>query len=596
MAIFDYKGSDARADVAEAFRLARYSQIEAFGALGDALGIVTRSGDDLGIPAGWRELTAAELGVSAAKVDADGFFTGATSPAAQTKVLGFVGANGQIERVSIAFAGTNNLNDLPDYLALAEGRYIEEFRYLLDAAAAYSAGKGLAGGDVVVSGYSLGGAAVNIFAERAGEIAGGFYATSDFFGFSSPTIFDDETVFNYGAENDVVYRVIGDSDGSVSEGLLEALINEDNEFLSSADNIVFFNDLYASPLSPYGPFGILNLFGGWNAHITGIFEETAETIGRSSFYDLIERDSAVVISQLSEGLRGTVWVEDAFRTTSSHFGDPAFLLGTDSGDRLRDGEEGNYLDGFAGNDRFDLSTGNDSVAGGTGTDTVLLDGRASQYEAIRLSDGTVYLDGAAGGYGLKELVSVESVAFGLASYTVRSSALDSTLFLSPDIRYASHREGGEGGDRLTGGSGVDRLFGRDGNDQLFGGSGNDLVHGGAGDDRLFGQAGNDRLFGAAGDDVLVDGLGNDRLSGGAGDDRFDFSSGFGGRDVVTDFDAGAEGDDMLILAAQLFRTADAALARFQQTGFDALLSWSGGSVVLEDVTIADLGVDDILLA
>lgn len=601
MAIFDYKGRDARAEVIEAFALARYAQIEAFGVLGDALGAVTGNVQAFGLPEGWRELTAAELRVSPEKVDAEGFFTGATSTAAQAKILGFVGENGAIERVSVSFAGTNSLDDVPAYLDLAQGRYIEEFRYLLNATASYAASVGLTGADVVVNGYSLGGAAVDILAEKTGEISGGFYDTSNFFGFSSPTIFDDSgRILNFGAENDVVYRIIGDSDDSVSEGLMEAVINEDQEFGSSADNIVLFNDLYASPLSPYGPFSIVNLFGGWNAHITGILDSAVERIAGSTFYDLIEIDSAVIVSQLSDATRGTIWVEDAFRTTSSHFGDPAFILGTESGDRLRDGRAGDFLDGFAGNDRFDLSTGNDTVAGGVGNDTVMLDGTASQYQTIRLSDGTLFLAGGATAYGLKELSSVEAIEFGsglgTSRYAVDANGLDARSFFSRDIGYSSHREGSNSADTLSGSSTVDRLFGRSGDDRLFGAGGNDLLHGGDGEDTLFGQAGSDQLYGAAGDDILGGGLGDDFLSGGVGNDLFDFSQGAGGRDLVTDFDHGVEGDDALLLSASLFQTASAALESFQQVAADAVLSFVGGSVVLQNVDVASLSLDDVLLA
>lgn len=604
MAIFDYKGHNAGAEVAEAFNLARYSQLRAFGALGDAGGVLTGTSDKLAPPAGWRDLTASELGIDPHKVDGLGFFDGSTSLSAQTKIMGFFGADGSIERIGIAFAGTSDIGDLPDYLSLAKGGYIDQFRYALDATAEFAKAHGLSGDDVVVTGYSLGGGAANILAERSGEISGGFYDDANYFAFSSPNIYDNgEKILNFGGENDLVYRSLGTSTDSILEGVTEALVHKDRPFDSSIDNTVLFNDLYASPLSPFGPDTVFNLVGGWNAHITNMFADAPLTIANSTFSSIMEKDSAIVVSQLSDLLRPVVWVEDVARSTSSHFGEPAFILGSEKADLLRDGKASDFLDGFGGDDRFSLSTGNDVVAGGAGADTVELSGKASDYEAIHLTDGTLVLRDLTGQYGLKELSGVETVTFGHApdllgtsTYQVRDSKLDSLWFLTGDKGYASHREGGVGDDALTGTGGVDRLFGMGGNDVLHGGAGNDLLHGGAGNDKLFGDAGNDELFGGIGNDLLVGGAGNDRLSGGVGNDIFDFSKGAGGRDVITDFNAGVEGHDTLVLSASLFKTADAAISQFHQVGSDAVLSWNGGSVVLANYDLSHLQASDILLA
>ncbi|WP_425614273.1 tandem-95 repeat protein [Anatilimnocola sp. NA78] len=78
--------------------------------------------------------------------------------------------------------------------------------------------------------------------------------------------------------------------------------------------------------------------------------------------------------------------------------------------------------------------------------------------------------------------------------------------------------GGSGNDTFYGGGGDDTLAGFAGNDYLSGGAGNDNLIAGEGDDRLFGGSGNDSLSGEAGNDILSGGSGNDVLLASAGND------------------------------------------------------------------------------
>lgn len=80
----------------------------------------------------------------------------------------------------------------------------------------------------------------------------------------------------------------------------------------------------------------------------------------------------------------------------------------------------------------------------------------------------------------------------------------------------------------------------------------DLVFAGEGDDRIKTGAGADTVLGGAGDDVIEGGAGADVLVGGPGDDTFVFGwlggpfreqdtrTGRGARDVIADFEAGAD--------------------------------------------------------
>lgn len=598
MKMFEYKGEDARAETVTAFELARYSQLTAlnvFDTLGSAFVPAIAAGSTP--PAGWRDLTPQELGLTAASQDAFGNYIGASSSSPQARVLGHVDANGAIDQVSISFAGTSDLGDVPDYFKIVDGAYVEQFRYLLDATATFSQAKGLTGSDVLVTGYSLGGAATNILAEYSASYSNGFYDTADYFGFSSPNIYDNtDKIVNFGGENDTVYRSIGDHDDTTAAFVTEALIHKDRAFDTSADNVVLFNDFYASPLSPFGPSSLLNLPGGWNAHITGLFDPAVITIGRSHFYDQMDRDSAVIVSELSDLTRPFTWVGDVPRITSSHYGDPAFILGSDAGDKLMDGKRDDFLDGFGGDDRFRVSTGNDSVHGGDGNDTVEFQGKASDYQIMLLSDGTIFVNDRTGHYGLDELVSVEQIQIGLGTYDVQAGKLAATSVLTADIAYTAVHEGTAGADTLAGTSGADRLFGLAGDDRIDGGAGNDLLHGGVGNDTLLGGLGNDLLFGAAGDDRLVGGRGNDTLSGGTGNDSFDFADGIFGSDTITDFNTGAGEHDLLVFSSNTFGSAQDALNAFHQVGDDVVLNLGSGSITLASTQLADLTLQDIVIA
>ncbi|MEP2785103.1 MAG: M10 family metallopeptidase [Pseudoruegeria sp.] len=118
----------------------------------------------------------------------------------------------------------------------------------------------------------------------------------------------------------------------------------------------------------------------------------------------------------------------------------------------------------------------------------------------------------------------------------------------------NHLSGGAGDDLLKGRDGADQLLGGAGTDTLFGHRGRDVLRGNQNADILKGGRGEDRLIGGNGADELNGQRGDDRITGGSGADQFIFSKG-SGRDVITDFDTGA---DMLHLDAALLGAEDTA--------------------------------------
>lgn len=105
---------------------------------------------------------------------------------------------------------------------------------------------------------------------------------------------------------------------------------------------------------------------------------------------------------------------------------------------------------------------------------------------------------------------------------------------------------------------------------------NDVIVGSEGKDLLLGGKGSDSLSGGGGDDYIWGGQDADTLSGGAGRDRFAYHAAAEGGDVITDFQAGANGDviDVSVIAAKM-NWADGDVvangyARFVQSGHNVL--------------------------
>ncbi len=163
-------------------------------------------------------------------------------------------------------------------------------------------------------------------------------------------------------------------------------------------------------------------------------------------------------------------------------------------------------------------------------------------------------------------------------------------------------------DTIYGNSGDDKLYGRKGDDIIHGGGGNDLLRGNSGDDELRGGDGNDTLRGRDGDDLLEGGkgwdwlsggLGNDALRGGAGNDYFVFGTegyagkwGFkdGGDDTILDFE---DGTDYIVLGSVdgEYRFDDLDI---RQSGSDAVITWSLGTITLKGIQASQLSKADVL--
>ncbi|MFV0291980.1 MAG: calcium-binding protein [Paracoccus sp. (in: a-proteobacteria)] len=618
MGAFDYKSysTERTVDLTDlTHALSTYGVLKStlglpIGDILEVLGVVTNDPVDLSLPSGWHDINPLSIGVPPFMVDADTYIkmvspvTGITYSGPQLTLVEQKNVAGQVTGLGVVFLGTNSPVDILDYSLLNAGVMHLAMEPVLSLLRAYAENLGLDGSDVIVTGYSLGGAYTNIMGRFADTLAGGFFADSDFVAHESPVIYDEgNRVLNIGYENDTVFRAGGNYDS-----FIEALVNTDS-FLSNADlnyehstnNMILFDSSYAAAEITQIIDSALNLTGSWAAHFSGIEADALARVGNSSFYEFTDHDSLIVVSDLKTSLRDKVWVEDKISPTSNHYGDPAFIIGTVHADLLGDGSGNDWLDGGAGNDLIRVSDGYNRVDGGIGYDTLRLNGRAEDYSAYRLSDGALALVNANGvtlANGIEDVEFTYRDPLGVikvtADYSIRSNRLEDdrwSLFelRDRDVVFGSKVEGNARANILSG----QVVFAQDGNDRVNGTSGRDLLIGGEGQDTLKGGAGADRLYGGEHADRLIGDSNGDMLNGGHGDDVFLFVRPASGMITVEDFNAAAgEGDRLNVVGANV----DTLLATARTVGDDLLLYRGNLTIRLEDTDRSDLDVNDFIIA
>jgi Ca2+-binding RTX toxin-like protein len=176
--------------------------------------------------------------------------------------------------------------------------------------------------------------------------------------------------------------------------------------------------------------------------------------------------------------------------------------------------------------------GNDTVAGGTGTDL---------YDARNFKESV--------------LVNLDTVAHDL------SPLVPGAARISAGTAFGSAVSGAVAVDRL---SGFENASGGLGNDVIYGSGATNLLRGWEGADTLMGYDSGDRLDGGAGTDTLVGGGQRDDLIGGAGADIFSFvkasDSGTTSttRDVIRDFENDMDRIDLRVMDAKAGTAANEA--------------------------------------
>ncbi|HEX8584296.1 MAG TPA: hypothetical protein VF680_07795 [Allosphingosinicella sp.] len=195
----------------------------------------------------------------------------------------------------------------------------------------------------------------------------------------------------------------------------------------------------------------------------------------------------------------------------------AVISGTSGADSLVDTAGDDSISGLGGDDRITVSLGgNDSVWGGAGSDTLVVDWSALT-QAI--TTAAAPSPGAGGGLAGQYSGGGRSVSFAEVE------------------RF-----------EITGGSGGDTIVGGRGNDILKGGAGDDSLSGGAGHDRLEGGANSDRLAGGTGNDsYLVDLYDTLAEAAGQGIDTAYFTHNGGTLTIGVENLVGASGSSQLLV-------------------------------------------------
>ncbi|MFD1802559.1 polyurethanase [Mixta tenebrionis] len=478
--------------------------------------------------AGWYTIDAATLGYDGV-TDSRGTYYGENFgyKTAQAEVMGKYDAEGHLIQIGIAFRGTSGprenlicdtigdaINDI--FAGLMSEDYsnyysANAFGDLLGKVAVFAGENGLSGSDVVVSGHSLGGLSVNSMAYLSDKNWNGFYSDANYIAFASPTQYEEGgKVLNVGFENDPVFRVLDGTDITLS-----TFFTHDGHYETTTDNIVNFNDYYASNTWNILPQSIVNI-ASWLTHMPFFYQDNMTRILDSEFYSLTDRDSTVVVANLSDGARTNTWVEDRNIYAQKHTG-PVFIIGSEGNDLIKGGAGNDYIEGGIGDDTFRDAGGYNIISGGLGHNTLDIEQSLSDYD-IAKDGNTLYLRDADGGITIaSDIHTVQSLESFLWLFTesVDHNVTDDGLLSTKGLTSwatsvngdsaANILQASEAGSWLFGGGGDDRLYGAGDNDTFVGGEGDDSIYA-AGNDNTFifsGDFGHDSIFGFNESDSLV---------------------------------------------------------------------------------------------
>ncbi|MFU2326049.1 polyurethanase [Pseudomonas sp. NFX98] len=523
--------------------------------------------------AGWTPITATQLGYDG-KVDARGTFFGekAGYTSAQVEILGKYDAQGQLTEIGIAFRGTSgpredligdSIGDVINDLLAALGpkdyakNYVgEAFGNLLADVAAFAQANGLSGKNVLISGHSLGGLAVNSLADLSGDKWGGFFEDSNYIAYASPTQSSSDKVLNVGYENDPVFRAL---DGSAFN--LSSVGVHDADQASATNNIVSFNDHYASTAWNLLPFSILNI-PTWISHLPTGYGDGMTRVLESRFYDLTSKDSTIIVANLSDPARANTWVQDLNRNADTHKGS-TFIIGSDGNDLIHGGKGNDYLEGRDGNDTFRDGGGYNILLGGKGYNVLDLQQSVKNFDFANDGAGNLYIRDANGGF---------SITRDIGSIVTQEPGFLWGLF-KDDVTHSVTANGLASGNQLT-----------QYESSVKGSTGNDTLKAQATGDWLFSLDGNDHLIGGKGNDVFVGGAGNDLLESGGGIDTFLFNGAFG-HDRVLGYQSN---DKLVFLGVQGVTPNDDFRAHATAVGQDTVLTFGNDSVTLVGVGLDEL--------
>jgi Ca2+-binding RTX toxin-like protein len=211
-----------------------------------------------------------------------------------------------------------------------------------------------------------------------------------------------------------------------------------------------------------------------------------------------------------------------------------------------------FITGSDGNDTLLGRGGDDNLNGGEG-DNLLQGGQGN--DVLAMTNGSSTLDGGGGVDFVILLPGLDAVrsVVNLASGTATSLDAADDVVATATLQGIENVGGSTGNDSITGTRGANILTGSLGFDTLSGGDGNDSQDGGNDADSLSGGKGDDTLYGN---------FGADTLNGGTGADVFQFlstaESPVGASDLIADFTTASDRIDISAIDADVVAGGDQA--------------------------------------
>jgi len=191
----------------------------------------------------------------------------------------------------------------------------------------------------------------------------------------------------------------------------------------------------------------------------------------------------------------------------------------------------NSYTGGAGADTFRVGnvgggiTANDTLAGGTGTDTLIVTGGASTTTTVDMTRVSAIEAITTSGTGLVTINAFAAASISATGTLTINAASQTVAARGLNLDASGNTNAGKL--NVTGGAGNDTIVGSAGSDSIDGGSGNDTITAGSGNDSLTGGAGNDDFVFASeaaySDDTGLT-LVFDTVAGGADTDTVQFTT------------------------------------------------------------------------
>lgn len=506
---------------------------------------------------------------------------------AECNVLGKYDAQGNLVNIGVSFWGTGTyanasliesvvnsgldiVNDLSAALfgGFADDYVMNAYKNLMSSVAAFATSNGLTGSDVIVSGHSLGGLAVNSLATLSAEGEwDGFFQDSSYVAFASPTQNQlNDNVLNIGYENDPVFRVLNGDKLSV-----DSLFNHDTPLETCTNNIVTFNDYYAGLTNSWDLFSILNL-SSWAGHSGPGYNDGVLRIMNSEIYDFTHQNSNIIVSNLSESYRATTWVSDLNKSVT-HTGS-TFIVGTETNDLLQGGQGNDYLCGGAGDDSFKDHNGYNVIYGGSGTNTYVTECNVSDFNFSHDADGNLFFKFSTG-----DVTRAEDIQYVNADYT---------LFSFLGIDFNSNQTWSVTDNGLENGNNIVSYA-----DSYYADSVNNFTISTASNDSWFYSGVNDSDISVMGNNNnIVSGYGNDIINLSGNDNTLMFYGDFG-NDIVYNL---TSSDSLIFMANQFIAENDNYLNHLSFDGDSALLTYGDSSVTLVGVSADTLSEMHIAVA